>query len=141
MPTPVPTTIATGFLGAAGSDYRQLTDQLYVIDNSGNSISTVTAHTHVKTTVGTGYANPHDIELSIDGVHAYVTESPGTFLRLNLTNLNRSAATVVASGFNGIQQIALDEAHGYAYIAEFTGGTNSARHSRYRGQEGSRHYC
>ena len=36
--------------------------------------------------------------------------------------MNRAAATVVASGMNGVDQVALDEAHGVAYVAEFTGG-------------------
>jgi hypothetical protein len=120
MPIPVPTTIATGFADAVGSDYRQLTDQLYIADAGANNIVTLTGHTHVKAIVGTGYTNPSDIELSIDGIHAYVTENPGTLLRLSLTNLNRAAATVVASGFNGIDQVALDEAHGFAYVCEFT---------------------
>jgi hypothetical protein len=123
MPIPVPTTIATGFDDAAGSDYRQLTDQLLIADaGAAGAIVSVTGHTHVKTTLGTGYKAPSDIELSIDGIHAYVTENPGTLLRLSLTNLNRAAATVVASGFNGIDQVALDETHGYAYVAEFTAG-------------------
>jgi DNA-binding beta-propeller fold protein YncE len=122
MPLPVPTTIATGFSDAVGSDYRQLTDQLYIADAGANNIVTVTGHTHVKTIVGTGYNEPSDIELSGDGLHAYVTENPGTLLRLSLTNLNRAAATVVASGFNGIDQVALDEAHGFAYVCEFTAG-------------------
>ena len=122
MPIPVPTTIATGFADAVGSDYRQLTDQLYIVDAGANNIVTLTAHTHVKTIVGTGYTNPSDIELSGDGLHAYVTENPGNLLRLSLTNLNRAAATVVASGFNGIDQVALDEAHGFAYVCEFTAG-------------------
>ncbi len=120
MPIPVPVTIATGFADAGGSDYRQVTDQLLIADAGAGTIISLAAHTHVKTTVGTGFNAPHDIELSIDGVHAYVAESPGTLLRLSLTNLNRAAATVVASGFNGIDQIALDEAHGFAYVAEFT---------------------
>ena len=45
--------------------------------------------------LGTGYVAPHDVELSADGLHAYVTDSPGSLLRLSLTNMNRSAATVV----------------------------------------------
>ncbi len=120
MPIPVPVTIATGFADAGGSDYRQITDQLLIADAGAGTIVSVAAHTHVKTTLGTGFNAPHDIELSIDGIHAYVAESPGTLLRLSLTNLNRAAATVVASGFNGIDQIALDEAHGFAYVCEFT---------------------
>ena len=122
MPLPVPTTIATGFADLAGSSYRLGTDQLYVADAGAGNISAVTAHTHVKTVLGSGYNAPSDIELSVDGLHAYVSENPGTLLRLSLTNLNRAAATVVASGLNHIDQIALDEAHGLAYVAEFTGG-------------------
>jgi hypothetical protein len=122
MPLPVPVTIATGFDDLVGSSYRVSTDQLYVADAGSGSIAAVTAHTHVKTVVGTGYNGPSDIELSADGLHAYVTENPGTLLRLSLTNMNRAAATVVASGFSGVDQVALDEAHGVAYLAEFTGG-------------------
>ncbi|HYL72622.1 MAG TPA: hypothetical protein VEU96_00365 [Bryobacteraceae bacterium] len=123
MPLPVPTTIATGFNDLLGSSYRLSTDQLYVADaGSPGSISAVNAHTHAKTVLGTGYNSPSDVELSVDGLHAYVAEHPGALLRLSLTNMNRAAATVVASGLNGIQQIALDEPHGVAYVAEFTGG-------------------
>src|SRR6476659_150968 len=122
MPPPVPTTIASGFSDAVGSAYRLTSDLLYVADAGSGHIETVNAHTHVKTTVGTGYNAPSDVELSIDGLHAYVTENPGTLLRVNLSNMNRAAATVVASGLNGIDQVALDESHGYAYVAEFTGG-------------------
>jgi hypothetical protein len=122
MPLPVPTTIATGFADLAGSSYRTSTDQLYVADSGAGNISAVTAHAHVKTVLGSGYSAPSDVELSIDGLHAYVADRPGTLLRLSLTNMNRAAATVVASGLNGIDQVALDEAHGVAYVAEFTGG-------------------
>ena len=122
MPPPVPTTIASGFSDAVGSAYRLTSDLLYVADAGSGHIETVNAHTHVKTTVGTGYNAPSDVELSIDGLHAYVTENPGTLLRVSLTNMNRAAATVVASGLNGVDQVALDEAHGFAYVCEFTGG-------------------
>ena len=122
MPLPVPTTIATGYADLQGSSYRVSTDQLYAADAGSGNIIAVTAHTHVKTILGTGYNAPHDVELSVDGLHAYVTESPGTLLHLSLSNMNRAAAAVVASGLNGISQVALDEAHGVAYVAEFTGG-------------------
>jgi DNA-binding beta-propeller fold protein YncE len=122
MPLPIPTTIATGFADLFGSSYRVISDQLYVADAGAGNISAVTAHTHVKTVLGSGFNAPHDVELSVDGLHAYVAESPGTLLRLSLSNMNRAAATVVAAGLNGIDQIALDEAHGVAYVAEFTGG-------------------
>jgi hypothetical protein len=122
MPLPVPVTIATGFASAGGSSYRVSTDQLYVADSGSGDIIAVNAHTHVKTVLGTGYNAPSDVELSVDGLHAYVTENPGTLLRLSLTNMNRAAATLVAGGMNGVDQVALDEAHGFAYVAEFTGG-------------------
>jgi hypothetical protein len=122
MPIPVPITIATGLADGVGSDYRIATDQLLIADAGAGAITSVTAHAHVKTLLGTGYNAPSDIALSTDGLHAYVTENPGTLLRLALTNLNRAAATVVGSGLNGIDQIALDEAHNVAYVCEFTGG-------------------
>jgi len=123
MALPVPTTIATGFDDLQGCCYRLSTDQLYVADGGGAlSIYAVTAHTHVKTVLGTGYSGPSDVALSVDGLHAYVADKPGSLLRLSLSNMNRAAATVVASGLNTIDQIALDEAHGVAYAAEFTGG-------------------
>lgn len=122
MPLPVPTSIATGFADLGGSCYRLSTDQLYVADGGAGSINAVNAHTHAKNVLGTGFNAPSDVELSADGLHAYVTENPGTLLRLSLSNMNRAAATVVAGGMNGIDQVALDEAHGFAYVAEFTGG-------------------
>jgi hypothetical protein len=122
MPLPVPVPIATGYGDLAGSSYRVGTDQLYAADAGSGEIVAVNAHTHAKTVLGTGYNAPSDVALSVDGIHAYVAERPGSLLRLALSNMNRAAATVVASGMNGIDQIALDEAHGFAYVAEFTGG-------------------
>ena len=122
MPIPVPVAIATGFDDLGGSSYRVATDQLYAADAGNGELVAVTAHTHVKSVLGTGYNAPSDIELSVDGLHAYVTENPGTLLRVALSSMNRAAATVVAGGMNGVDQVALDEAHGYAYVCEFTGG-------------------
>ncbi len=119
-PLPVPTTIATGFADAVGCVYQLSTDRLFIVDAGAGTISTVTAHTHVKTVLGTGYNAPSDIVLSADGLHAYVTENPGTLLRVPLSSPNRASATVVASGMNGVDQIALDEAHGFAYVIEAT---------------------
>jgi DNA-binding beta-propeller fold protein YncE len=122
LPLPVPVAIATGFADLAGSCYRVATDQLYAADAGAGEIVAVNPHTHAKIVLGTGYNAPSDVALSVDGLHAYVTERPGSLLRVSLGNMNRSAANVVVSGLNGIDQIALDEAHGYAYVAEFTGG-------------------
>ncbi len=123
MPLPVPTTIATGFASLSGCSYRLSTDQLYVADGGAGKLMAVPVHTPgPPILLGSGYSSVHDVELSVDGLHAYVTESPGTLLRVALTNMNRAAATVIAGGLNGIDQVALDEAHGVAYVAEFTGG-------------------
>ena len=125
MPPPVPTVISTGFDDATGSAYRLDTDSLLVIDSgSAESISAIGAHSHAKTVVGTGYTgDPTDIALSADGLHAYVSQGSGAsgdLLRVPLSNLNRSAATVVASGVY-VAQIALDEAHGFGYVVNNTG--------------------
>lgn len=69
--------------------------------------------------IGTGYDRPEDIALSEDGVHAYVTERGGNFLRVELDNADRTNATVVASGMTVPHQIALDELRGFAYVPEF----------------------
>jgi hypothetical protein len=72
--------------------------------------------------IGTGYTQPEDIKVTSGGRYAYVTERGGNFLRVDLTNANRPAAQVVTSGLTAPHQIALDEAHGQAYVPEFTGG-------------------
>ncbi len=69
--------------------------------------------------LGTGYSNPEDIKISADGIHAYVTERAGNFVKVSLAAANRSAATLVVSGINAPQQIALDEAHNAAYVVEY----------------------
>ncbi len=69
--------------------------------------------------LGTGYTTPEDIKLSADGIHAYITERTGNLLRVALTNANRSAAILVASGMTAPQEIALDEAHNAAYVVEY----------------------
>ncbi len=120
MPLPTPTPIATGFADLFGSAYRLDHDQLLVADAGAGTISAINTHTHVKTVLGTGYHALHDIVLSADGVHAYVAESPGNLLRVDLSSANRAAASVIASGLNGIDQIALDEPRGVAYVCEFT---------------------
>lgn len=74
--------------------------------------------------LGTGYTNPEDVKLSVDGVHAYVTERSGDLVKVALTSANRSAATVIASGMTAPQQLFLDEAHNAGYVVEFaTAGT------------------
>jgi hypothetical protein len=71
------------------------------------------------TVLGTGYTNPEDVKLSVDGVHAYVTERSGDLVKVALTSANRSAATVIATGMTAPQQLFLDEAHNSAYVVEY----------------------
>jgi hypothetical protein len=123
FPLPVPTTIATGATGNedwVGCAYQPTTDRLLIVDANLDSIVAVNTHTHARTTLGTGYKPLSDIVLSADGLHAYVIEFPGTLLRVNLSSPNRSGATVISSGLiNNGNQIALDEAHDCAYVADF----------------------
>lgn len=72
--------------------------------------------------IGTGYNQPEDIKVTAGGRYAYVTERVGNLLRVDLTNANRAAAQTVTSGLTAPHQIALDEAHGQAYVPEFVGG-------------------
>jgi len=124
MALPVPVIIDTFQGDGTGSAYRVATDQILVADAGGGAcIRAVTAHTHVASILGTGFGGPSDIVLSQDGLHAYVADRPGNLLKLPLSNLNRSAATVIASGMSNMEQIALDETHGYAYLANSVGIT------------------
>jgi hypothetical protein len=74
--------------------------------------------------LGTGYATPEDVKLSVDNLNAYVTERTGNLLRVLLTNANRAAATVVSAGMNSPQQMFLDEAHQAAYVVEYASPGN-----------------
>ena len=69
--------------------------------------------------IGTGYSQPEDVVVTADETHAYVTERSGDLLRVDLSNANRGAATVVHSGMTAPQQISLDERRNVAYVVEF----------------------
>jgi hypothetical protein len=69
--------------------------------------------------LGTGYANPEDVKVSVDDAHAYVTERTGDLVKVLLTSANRAAATVVTAGMNSPQQLFLDEAHNQAFVIEY----------------------
>jgi hypothetical protein len=126
MPIPTPTVIATGFADALGCDYHELSGRLIIADAGNGTISAVNVTTHVHTVLGTGYHSLDDVVLSVDGVHAYVIDRAaggvGTLMRVALASANRAAAHVIASLPNQPGQIALDEAHGYAYLPEFRPG-------------------
>lgn len=94
-----------------------------VLQNAGGSIQVQWVTYRVKprySVIGTGYTQPEDIKVTGGGRYAYVTERAGNFLCVDLTNANRAAAQLVTSGLNTPHQIALDEAHGQAYVPEFT---------------------
>src|SRR6516162_11420076 len=130
------TDILTGLAGAGGCAFRSATSELFYVEYGGN-FSKTNPLSPVHTILGTGYANPEDIELSADGVHAYITERSGNLVKVSLSTPNRASATVIASGMTAPQQMALDEAHDTAYVVEFaptghlyqinlTGGTKTA---------------
>jgi hypothetical protein len=115
---PTITDILTGLAGAGGCDFRSSTGELFYVEYSGN-FSKTSPLAPVHTVIGTGYTNPEDIELSADGVHAYITERSGNLVKVSLSTPNRSSATVIASGMVAPQQMALDEAHDTAYVVEY----------------------
>jgi hypothetical protein len=83
-------------------------------------IEWVTYHTtSAYVVLGTGYTNPEDVKVSVDGAHAYVTERSGDLVKVALASANRASATVVATGMTAPQQMVLDEAHNVAYIADY----------------------
>ena len=69
--------------------------------------------------IGTGYTNPEDIAVLANEKTAYVTERAGNFLKVDLANANRAAASVVVAGLHAPHQIQVDEAHKQAYVVEF----------------------
>ncbi|MEN3335544.1 MAG: hypothetical protein V7641_4909 [Blastocatellia bacterium] len=69
--------------------------------------------------IGTGYVQPEDIAVNAVEKTAYVTERTGSLLKVDLSNANRAAATVVASGLQAPHQMHLDEVHQQAYVVEF----------------------
>jgi len=72
--------------------------------------------------LGTGYSEPEDVEVSVDGSTAYITERGGRLLRVALNTAvapHRSAAVVVASGMQAPHQISLHEDRGLAYVVEY----------------------
>jgi hypothetical protein len=112
------TDILTGLPGAGGCDFRSSTGELFYVEYGGN-FSKTNPLSPVHTVIGTGYANPEDIELSADGVHAYITERSGNLVKVSLSTPNRASATVITSGMVAPQQMALDEAHNTAYVVEY----------------------
>jgi hypothetical protein len=115
---PTITDILSGLPGAGGCDFQSSTGELFYVEFSGN-FSKTNPLSPAHTVIGAGYTNPEDIELSADGVHAYITERSGNLVKVSLSTPNRSSATVIASGMVAPQQMALDEAHNTAYVVEF----------------------
>lgn len=120
MPGPTQTTIQSGLGGAIGCDFAQASNRLHFVEYATGRLSSVGAPPAASAySFGTGYNQPEDVRLSVDGVHAYVTERTGDLVRVPLATPNRSAGAVVATGLNTPQQLFLDEAHGVAYVVEF----------------------
>jgi len=114
-------TIAKGFKGGArGSAYHPELHQIIFCQWDQGTIAAIDAITGEYKVLGSGYQNPEDIVLTADLSTAYITEDEGNLLRLDFTsdNLDRSQAIVVSQGMKLPMQIALDEAHGKAYVVE-----------------------
>jgi hypothetical protein len=114
-------TLATGLTGAIGCDYIPARNLLVFVDFNAGKIMTVDLTSGNVMTIGTGYGFPEDIVIGPDGDGAaYVTERVGTLVRVDLSNANRSAATVLHSGMVAPQQIALSADGKRAYTVEYT---------------------
>ena len=113
--------LQTGLGGAIGCDFRTAQNQLIFVEFATGKLSslTVAPSPPAFTVLGTGYNQPEDVKLSVDGLHAYVTERSGDLVKVALASANRASATVVASGMTAPQQLFLDEAHNAAYVVEF----------------------
>src|SRR5262245_27257253 len=126
MAIPTPTVIATGFADAVGCDYQSSHNRLIVADAGNGKLSAVNVATHAVTVLGTGYHSLDDVVVSRDDVHAYVIDRQaggvGVLMRVDLADANRIHAHVIANVPNQPGQIALDEAHGFAYVPEFGAG-------------------
>ncbi len=122
------TTIVGGLNGAYGSDYVISLNQAFFVERYAGNIHRINMADHSHSVIGTGYNEPTDIAITADKAHAYVVENggSGTLLLVNLASANRAAATVVSTNIAGIGgqilgQLALDEAHGYAYVIQNSG--------------------
>lgn len=117
MAGPTQTVLQTGLGGAIGCDFRTAQSQLIFVEFGGKlSALTVAPATPAYTVLGTGYNQPEDVKLSVDGIHAYVTERTGDLVKVALSG---GTPTVVASGMTAPQQLFLDEAHNAAYVVEY----------------------
>ncbi|MEO7070289.1 MAG: hypothetical protein ABI131_07330, partial [Nostocoides sp.] len=73
------------------------------------------------TVLGTGYNELEDIVVAADETHAWVSERGGNIYHVDLRSAGRTAATttVVATGLQAPQQLAIDEATSTAYVVEY----------------------
>ena len=69
--------------------------------------------------IGIGYNQPEYEKISVNALHAYVTERTVDLVKVALAAANRAAATVVTSAMTAPQQLVLDEAHNAAYVVEY----------------------
>jgi hypothetical protein len=69
--------------------------------------------------LGTGYNEPEDIIVGLDGRHAFVSERTGNILKVDLSNASRAAATVLATGLTAPQQMVFDSVHAHIFVVEY----------------------
>jgi hypothetical protein len=118
-------TLADKLRGVRGSDYHPELQQIILVEFDTGNLSSVDVDTGEYKVLGTGYDRPTDVILTADRAAAYITEGAGTLLRVDLTSAraDRSQATLVSKGMTDPIQIALDEAHGKAYVVEMRGSS------------------
>ncbi len=132
-PTPTPvlagtvTPLVSGLHGAIGSQYVPSQDKFYFAEYSTGTLSVLnnaSSNNPTYQVLGTGYTQPESVYVTADGTTAYITERIGDLVSVSLSDPNRAAATVIASGLTIPQQVVVDETNGFAYVVQFANPTN-----------------
>lgn len=123
-------TIVSGLNGVQGSDYAVGLNRSFFVERYAGKIWRVNMGDLSEVVIGTGYVGPMDIAVSIDNSHAYIIENGngGTLLRVDIAHANRvdPSVVVVSTNIGGVgghifTQLALDETHNCAYVAQNSG--------------------
>lgn len=126
------TTVTLPYSGFSRMLYSAAQHKVYLLNKTRASVFSysVSGGTFVEVPLGDSNANPNDIELNDSGNQLWVS-APGASSNNSagkVYELSTSSFGVLASATVGVQprQIALDTAHGVAYVANRTSGTVSA---------------
>ncbi|NOZ77973.1 MAG: hypothetical protein GXP48_02090 [Acidobacteria bacterium] len=124
------TELASGLGAGVGIAYDPTANALYFVEyNSGTlrrmdlvpGCEVASPPTCAVTTLASGFSHPEDIALDLDSGTGYVTtrDDPGTSGALWKVDLGTGARSLVTFNLGAPQQLALDSAHGTAYVVGY----------------------